>query len=135
MAEVREFLGLSEPDTEGGSREVIRPASKGGRSGRNPSLSFTFQGQFWGYADRVFWQRKRWPQRREPSGEFRCQPILSWAPGIRVRRPLDLGHIESGNSSLSPGACRAGPRPLNWPYRRLLRSNLSRPLETRVGAH
>src|ERR1700722_5822690 len=33
-----------------------------------------------------------------------------------------LGQITSGNSSLSPGACRADARPPNWPYGRLSES-------------
>ena len=46
----------------------------------------------------------------------------------------DLGQSQPGNSSLSPGACRAEARPPNWPYGRLDRSPLSRPLNTSVDA-
>ena len=46
----------------------------------------------------------------------------------------DPGQSQSGNSSLSPQACRVGPRPPNWPYGRLDRSPLSVPLETTLGA-
>ena len=46
----------------------------------------------------------------------------------------DLGQSQSGNSSLSPQACRLERRPPNWPYRRLDRSPLSMPLDTSVSA-
>jgi hypothetical protein len=46
----------------------------------------------------------------------------------------DPGQSQSGNSTLSPGACRAEARPPNWPYRRFDRSPLSVPLDTAVGA-
>jgi len=52
----------------------------------------------------------------------------------RLALRADLGQSRSGNSSLSPQACRGVPRPPNWPYRRLDRSPLPVPLETTLGA-
>ena len=46
----------------------------------------------------------------------------------------DPGQSQSGNSTLSPRACRAEARPPNRPYRRFDRSPLSMPLDTSVGA-
>jgi hypothetical protein len=46
----------------------------------------------------------------------------------------DLGQSQSGNSTLSPQACRVETRPPNWPYRRFDRLPLSVPLDTTHGA-
>jgi hypothetical protein len=54
--------------------------------------------------------------------------------GITSLLRFDLGQSQSGNSSLSPQAYRAGARPPNWPYRRFYRSPLSMPLDTPLGA-
>jgi hypothetical protein len=48
-------------------------------------------------------------------------PCLFRSPGS-LWPGAGLGQINSGNSSLSPGACRAGARPPNWPYGRLAES-------------
>src|SRR5262249_3473836 len=52
----------------------------------------------------------------------------------RASLTADLGQSQSGNSSLSPQACRVETRQPNWPYGRLDRSPLPMPLETTVGA-
>ena len=84
-----------------------------------------------------------------PAASFRSQSADSldtvqraWpAAGQGLFTSRDRGSLRtdprqsrSGNSSLSPRACRVEPRPPNWPYGRLDRSPLPMPLETTVGA-
>jgi hypothetical protein len=128
-------VGRIDAWTRSGSTERMQRREAGAR--RSADLSSAVQGQFFGFFVGI--QAVTFDS---AIGDHLDTVQLVRLPAVqrlftlrdRVSLRADLGQSQSGNSSLSPRACRVEPRPPNWPYRRFYRSPLPVPLDTTVGA-